>query len=80
VPVRTAMWESTDGYGARLAASLGLTREQLLVAGLPATMGITTGRLMPAKVAALIAYLASPLAASTTGADRIIDGGAIKTA
>ncbi|WP_214110297.1 SDR family oxidoreductase [Acrocarpospora catenulata] len=79
-PVRTAMWESPDGYGAQLAASLGLTREQL-VAGLPATMGMTTGRLVePAEVATLVAYLASPLAASTTGADHIIDGGAIKTA
>ncbi|NDU77153.1 SDR family oxidoreductase [Actinomadura sp. DSM 109109] len=79
-PVRTAMWESPDGYGARLAASLGLAREQL-VAGLPASMGMTTGRLVePAEVAALIAYLASPLAASTTGADHVIDGGAIKTA
>ncbi|GGM14869.1 short-chain dehydrogenase [Streptomyces fumigatiscleroticus] len=79
-PVRTAMWESPDGYGAELAAALGLTREQL-VAGLPATMGMTTGRLVePAEVAALIAYLASPLAASTTGADHIIDGGAVKTA
>ncbi|SDM36555.1 SDR family oxidoreductase [Allokutzneria albata] len=79
-PVRTAMWESPDGYGAQLAASLGLTREQL-VAGLPATMGMTTGRLVePAEVAALIAYLASPLAASTTGTDHVIDGGAVKTA
>ncbi|WP_028927231.1 SDR family NAD(P)-dependent oxidoreductase [Pseudonocardia acaciae] len=79
-PVRTAMWESPDGYGAQLAASLGLGREQL-VAGLPATMGMTTGRLVePTEVAALIAYLASPLAASTTGADHIIDGGSIKTA
>ncbi|ALG10291.1 SDR family NAD(P)-dependent oxidoreductase [Kibdelosporangium phytohabitans] len=79
-PVRTAMWESPDGYGAQLATSLGLTREQL-VAGLPATMGMTTGRLVePAEVAALIAYLASPLAASTTGTDHLIDGGATKTA
>ncbi|MEW2353682.1 SDR family oxidoreductase [Spirillospora sp. NPDC029432] len=79
-PVRTAMWESPDGYGAGLAAAMGLELEQL-VAGLPAAMGVTTGRLVePAEVAALIAYLASPLAASTTGADHLIDGGAVKTA
>ncbi|GII94091.1 SDR family oxidoreductase [Sinosporangium siamense] len=79
-PVRTAMWESPDGYGAELAASLGLEREQL-VAGLPGAMGMTTGRLVePEEVAALIAYLASPLAGSTAGADHVIDGGAIKTA
>ncbi|GGV70954.1 SDR family NAD(P)-dependent oxidoreductase [Streptomyces longisporoflavus] len=78
-PVRTDMWESPDGYGAELAKSLGLEQEQLL-AGLPTAMGMVTGRLVkPEEVAALVAYLASPLAASTTGADHIIDGGAIKT-
>ncbi|GGU08484.1 SDR family oxidoreductase [Actinomadura citrea] len=79
-PVRTAMWEDPNGYGAELAASMGLEREQL-VAGLPAAMGMTTGRLVePAEVGALIAYLASPLASSITGADHLIDGGAVKTA
>ena len=78
-PVRTAMWEAHDGYGAQLAAAYGIDREQL-VAGLPASMGMTTGRLVePSEVAALIAYLASPPAASITGTDHVIDGGAIKT-
>ncbi len=78
-PVRTAMWESPDGYGAELAGAMGLEHEQLL-ARLPAAAGMTTGRLVePFEVAALVAYLASPLAESTTGADHIIDGGAIKT-
>ncbi|WP_030559257.1 SDR family NAD(P)-dependent oxidoreductase [Streptomyces aureocirculatus] len=78
-PVRTDMWESPDGYGAELAKSMGLEQEQLL-AHLPAAMGMVTGRLVhPDEVAALVAYLASPLAGSTTGADHIIDGGAIKT-
>ncbi len=78
-PVRTSMWESPHGYGANLAHAMGITQEQLL-AGLPDTMGMTTGRLVePSEVAALVAYLASPLAASTVGADHIIDGGALKT-
>ncbi|QKG23368.1 SDR family oxidoreductase [Actinomadura verrucosospora] len=79
-PTRTALLEGPDGYGAGLAASLGVTQEQLL-AGLPGATGMVTGRLVePAEVAALIAYLASPLAASTTGTDHLIDGGAVKTA
>ncbi|WP_405827102.1 MULTISPECIES: SDR family NAD(P)-dependent oxidoreductase [unclassified Streptomyces] len=79
-PVRTDMWDSPHGYGAELAKSMGLEQERLL-AQLPTAMGMVTGRLVsPDEVAALVAYLASPLAASTTGADHIIDGGAIKTA
>jgi len=78
-PVRTAMWESPEGYGAELASSMGLSHEQLL-AGLPAAAGMVTGRFVqPGEVAALVAYLASPLAGSTTGTDHLIDGGAVKT-
>ncbi|MFE4170881.1 oxidoreductase [Streptomyces sp. NPDC056909] len=78
-PVRTDLWESPDGYGAELAKSMGLEQEQLL-AHLPTATGMVTGRLIdPAEVAALVTYLASPLAGSITGADHIIDGGAIKT-
>jgi NAD(P)-dependent dehydrogenase (short-subunit alcohol dehydrogenase family) len=79
-PVRTSLWESPDGYGADLARSMGVPQAQLL-AQLPTALGVTTGRFVePAEVAALVAYLASPLSGSITGADHIIDGGAIKTA
>jgi NAD(P)-dependent dehydrogenase (short-subunit alcohol dehydrogenase family) len=78
-PVRTAMWEDPAGYGAELAKAMGVGHAEL-VAGLPAAMGMATGRLVePAEVAALVAFLASPLAGSAVGADFIIDGGAIKT-
>ncbi|MFF5126616.1 SDR family NAD(P)-dependent oxidoreductase [Streptomyces syringium] len=78
-PVRTDMWESPTGYGAELAASMGIPQADLL-AGLPTAMGMLIDRLVePDEVATLVAYLASPLAAATTGADHVIDGGAIKT-
>jgi NAD(P)-dependent dehydrogenase (short-subunit alcohol dehydrogenase family) len=79
-PVRTALWVSPEGYGAALAAAMGVPHEELL-AGLPASSGLTTGRLIePEEVASLVAYLASPLAGSVAGADYRIDGGAVKVA
>jgi NAD(P)-dependent dehydrogenase (short-subunit alcohol dehydrogenase family) len=79
-PVRTSMWEGAEGYGAELARALGVTHKELLRA-LPGQVGMTTGRFIePAEAAALVVYLASPIAASIAGADLLIDGGAVKTA
>ncbi|HEY3504553.1 MAG TPA: SDR family oxidoreductase [Actinocatenispora sp.] len=79
-PVRTALWVDPAGYGAAVAAAMGVSHEELL-AGLPAGAGLTTGRLIePDEVASLVAYLASPLAGSVAGADYRIDGGAVKVA
>jgi NAD(P)-dependent dehydrogenase (short-subunit alcohol dehydrogenase family) len=78
-PVRTAMWEAPDGYGAELAKEQGIPQEELLAA-IPAHMGMTTGRFVqPSEVASLVTYLVSPRAASFNGADLVMDGGAIKT-
>ncbi|MYS85459.1 SDR family oxidoreductase [Embleya scabrispora] len=78
--VRTAIWEAPDGYGAQLAASMGLSHEQLLAA-LPGATGMVTGRFIePAEVAGTVAYLVSPLAGSVTGTDHLVDGGALKAA
>ncbi|MER7989252.1 SDR family oxidoreductase [Streptomyces noursei] len=79
-PVRTAMWESPTGYGAELATAMNIPHAELL-AGLPTAMGMLINRLVePDEVASLVAYLASPRAAATTGTDHLIDGGAVKTA
>ncbi|WP_275467273.1 oxidoreductase [Streptomyces noursei] len=79
-PVRTDMWESPTGYGAELATAMNIPHADLL-AGLPAAMGMLINRLVePDEVASLVAYLASPRAAATTGTDHLIDGGAVKTA
>lgn len=78
-PTRTRNWADPDGYAGRLAKDAGISLDEFL-ADVPARMGITTGRLTePEETAALIAFLASPLAGNLTGADYLADGGVIKT-
>ncbi|MGP3959686.1 oxidoreductase [Nonomuraea sp. 3N208] len=76
---RTSMWEGPGSYGAAVAAAHGVEHGRFL-AGLPSAAGVTTGRFIePEEVAALVTWLASPHAGSVSGADYVIDGGAIKT-
>lgn len=72
-PTRSAMWD-------RFAAASGAPVEAVL-AGIPERMGMLTGRMIePDEVADLIAFAASPRAASVVGADLVIDGGALRGA
>lgn len=78
-PVRTAIWEDPQGFGGKLAARSGAEHAAFLD-GVPAALGITTGRITePHEVAALIAFLLSDVAGNITGADHVIDGGTVKT-
>ena len=79
-PVRTPLW---TGEGMTLdffAGMLGTDRDSALATGLPEMMSLTTGRFAePEEVAALVVLLASPVSASTTGAEFVLDSGAVKT-
>lgn len=78
-PVGTGLWRDPDGFGGRVAETFGATHADFLAA-LPATFGVTAGRLVePEEVAALITLLVSPATASVLGADLVIDGGTVKT-
>ena len=78
-PVGTGLWRDPDGFGAQVAAANGAPHADFLTA-MPATFGITSGRISePEEVAALIAFLASPAAGNITGTEIIADGGIIKT-
>ena len=75
---RTSIWTDPDGFGAAVATAQGVTHAELLD-GLASASGIRSGRLVePEHVAGLIAYLASPEAASITGQDYLVDGGMVK--
>ncbi|QWF83130.1 oxidoreductase [Amycolatopsis sp. CA-230715] len=78
-PTRTRNWSDPAGMAGDLAREQGVDLDTFLT-GLPARMGITTGRLAePEETAALVAFLASPHAANITGADYVVDGGVLKT-
>jgi NAD(P)-dependent dehydrogenase (short-subunit alcohol dehydrogenase family) len=79
-PVRTPFWTADGAMGDVIAGQAGVDRETALAEVLPASMGLSTGALAePEEIAALVAHLSSPLAASTTGADWVVDSGLLKS-
>ncbi|GAA5145973.1 SDR family oxidoreductase [Pseudonocardia eucalypti] len=78
-PVLTPWWTDQGGAADVLAAKLGTTREELLEGGAAQLMNLATGRLAtPDEIATVVALLASPRSASTTGADFAVDSGWLK--
>lgn len=79
-PVRTAWWTDEGGAADVLAAKAGIDRDAVLDGAAAQMMNLTTGRLAdPQEIADVVALLASPRSASTTGADYIVDAGMLKT-
>ena len=80
-PVVTPWWTDPGGAAERLGAMVGADADAVIATVAPEMMGLVTGRLATAQeVADAVAYLASPRAASTTGADLVVDGGLLKAA
>ncbi|MEV4747543.1 SDR family oxidoreductase [Streptosporangium sp. NPDC049248] len=78
-PVRTAWWTEEGGAADIIAAQAGTDRDTVINSVAPEMMKLTTGRLVePQEVADVIALLASPRSASTTGADFAVDSGFLK--
>ena len=67
-----------DGYGAQVAASLGVDHDTL-VASMPKQNGMLTDTLIdPAEIARAVLLLASPTMPSAIGQNWAVDAGAIK--
>jgi NAD(P)-dependent dehydrogenase (short-subunit alcohol dehydrogenase family) len=79
-PVRTPWWTEEGGAADIIAAQTGSDRDTVLSTLAPEMMALTTGRLAdPQEVADAIALLCSPRAASTTGAEVVVDSGLVKS-
>jgi NAD(P)-dependent dehydrogenase (short-subunit alcohol dehydrogenase family) len=78
-PVRTAWWTEPGGAADIIASVSGADRDAVMDSVAPQMMSLTTGRLVdPQEIADVVALLASPRSASTTGADFVVDGGMLK--
>ncbi|WP_306215967.1 SDR family NAD(P)-dependent oxidoreductase [Actinoplanes sp. RD1] len=77
---RTPLMEADDGFGAQVAAVMGVDRETFLKA-MPQQGGMLTGELIdPAEIARAVVLLASPALPSAIGANWTVDAGSVKAA
>ena len=79
-PVGTDQWLGEAGVAELVAAARGVNLGDGSESIVSNVGGIATGRFTsPEEVAALVIFLASPLAANITGANYVIDGGLERT-
>ncbi|HEX6027227.1 MAG TPA: SDR family oxidoreductase [Solirubrobacter sp.] len=78
-PTLTPWWTDDGGAGDIVGGWTGSDREGVIATLAPQQMQLTTGRFVEAQeVADVVAFLASPRAASTTGAEFVVDAGMLK--
>jgi NAD(P)-dependent dehydrogenase (short-subunit alcohol dehydrogenase family) len=78
-PVLTPWWTEDGGAADIIAAQACSDRDTVLTTLAPEAMSLSTGRFAsPQEVADVVALLASPRSASTTGADFPVDSGMVK--
>jgi NAD(P)-dependent dehydrogenase (short-subunit alcohol dehydrogenase family) len=77
--VRTPWWTDDGGVADMIANQAGTDRDNVLDNIVPEMLKLATGRfVLPQEVADVVALLASPRSASTTGAEFSVDSGLLK--
>jgi NAD(P)-dependent dehydrogenase (short-subunit alcohol dehydrogenase family) len=75
---RTPLYERPGGFGDQIAEALGTDRESAIEQVVTTLRPLLTGRIgQPDDVARVIAYLVSPVSSQVTGAEWVVDGGAL---
>jgi NAD(P)-dependent dehydrogenase (short-subunit alcohol dehydrogenase family) len=75
---RTPLYDRPGGFGDQIAEALGTDREGAIDQVVTTLRPLLTGRIgQPEDVARVIAYLISPLSSQVTGAEWVVDGGAL---